>query len=72
MPVVPVGRELLAVSRRINIDPLAVREPARRFVGVELSRAEVRLLLEHLDHGQREAAARLVGLRRGRSQRHKT
>ncbi len=94
-----MGGELPAVSRRINIDPLAVtsagtvlvnvahfdgprrvdalvaraiRELGRMFVGVELSRAEVRLLYEHLGHGQREATARLVGLRRGRSQRDRT
>ncbi|MCL4750434.1 MAG: hypothetical protein KJ015_09750 [Myxococcales bacterium] len=87
------------MSRRINIDPLAVtsagtvlvnvahfdgprrgdamvarvaHEPGRVFVGLELSRTEVRLLLEHIGHGQREVAARLVGLRRSRSQRDKT
>lgn len=94
MPFVPMGGELLAVSRRINVDGLAVtsagtvlvnvahfdgprrvdalvaraiREPGRMFVGVELSRAEVRRLLEDLGHGQREAVARLVGRRQKRS-----
>lgn len=50
----------------------AIAEAGRTCAGVELSRVEVRLLLAHLGHGQREAAARLVGLRRGRSQRDKT
>lgn len=94
VPRLREGAKLLAVSRRMNDDPLAVtsagsvlvnvthfdgprqveavlaraaRERGRVFAGVELSRAELRRVLEHLGHGQREAVARLVGMRRKRS-----
>lgn len=34
MPVLPMGRELLAVSRRINVDPLAVTSAGTVVVNV--------------------------------------
>ncbi|MFO0564313.1 MAG: hypothetical protein U0263_01550 [Polyangiaceae bacterium] len=82
------------MSRRLNLDPLAVttagrvvvnvahfdclrqidavveraiQERGRVLVAVELSRVETRWILEHLGHGQREAVARLVGMRQKRS-----
>ncbi len=94
MPVLPVGWELLAVSRRINIDPLAVtsggsvlvnvahfdvaRRPerllalavalrGRLFVGVELSGAEGREVVERLRAGHAEAVAHVAGRRQKRS-----
>lgn len=42
---------------------LALREPGRVFVGVEMTRSEVERLLEHAQHGVAEGTARQVGSR---------
>lgn len=49
---------------------LALREPGRLFIGVELMRAEAHRLLEHSQHGVAEGTARVVGRRQRRARKN--
>lgn len=70
------GRVLLNVLElsdepEIKVLLRAVRLGAPVFVGVELTRAEIRAALRELAHGHREAAAGLAGKRIWRARRQR-
>jgi hypothetical protein len=52
-------------------DAVAMAKEAQVFIGVPLTKAEVRRVLAQVGHGHREAAARIAGRRRAHKQRQK-